>query len=106
MPNGKNAWDITYRVLDRKDGSVVDYQPTAVDKKKQEVHFVEVLKKNLRKVNPKLNQVLIVEDSKKSPLMDQYGNVLWIGDKPEKFPTTVQDSASAQEFVTYRNRIA
>jgi len=106
LPVGRSAWDVAYRVLGQNRGTTEAYRPTVLDPRTREIHFVEVVKKNLLKINPKLGQVLIVDDSRHSTLDDQLSNIAWIGDKPENFPSTPADAASIEEFIRYRNRMA
>jgi hypothetical protein len=63
-------------------------------------------RKDLRKVHPDLENTLIVEDSNDSTLRDQRDNILWIGGKPERFSSTVEEEGSFEQFVVKRNRLA
>jgi hypothetical protein len=99
LPNGETALESIYRLLSAEDGTNVQ----------------GTLYKDLKKINPDLNQIFIIEDHKDSPLDGQKENVLWIGSKFRIFPTSLSkyiqnganpDKKSATQFVQYRNRLA
>jgi hypothetical protein len=98
LPNGKKAEEVIYRVLSQEDATAV---------KGAEL-------KDLRKINPDLRRVLIVEDTKDSVLSGQRDHVLWLGNKPKDFPSSLNRNLSidgvetvgdVSRFVQYRNRL-
>lgn len=71
LTNGRTAWEESYRVLSRRDLTVVSQD--------QSLRFSERFKKDIRKVHPDLTRVLLIEDLAHFALGDGVDNTLWLG---------------------------
>lgn len=71
LPSGKRAEDIAEKILGADDMTAID--PDVTKK------FSERMRKDLRKISPDLDQVILVDDMKAFALEGQEKNMYWLG---------------------------
>ncbi|MBL7716444.1 MAG: hypothetical protein JNL01_13345 [Bdellovibrionales bacterium] len=71
LPDGRSAWDIAYKVLNRPDLTKVSDNPA--------LKFSKQNKKDLSKINPNLGHVVIADDTEEFVMPNQISNQLWLG---------------------------
>lgn len=72
LPDGKSAYDIAYKILNKEDLVVVSTDPT--------LPFTKRFNKDVSKVQPDLRRVIHVDDSFKFTLPGQERNQVWLGE--------------------------
>lgn len=86
--SGRSFYDIAYKVLSKDDMTVVSADPA--------LKFTDRFKKDLQKISPDLNDIVLVDDVRHFTAPGQEKNVLWLKKTYSHFET-YEDAVSARK---------
>lgn len=102
LPDGSSLWDIASgRVFGRTSMTPTGVKPPA--------RIRDLVKKDLRKVNPNIEDVIIVDDIKEFVPESQRGNLLWIGENfpfPDRTKTSPPSGVDPELLAREKNKFA